>query len=575
MLKNFLISKKEYIILFFITILVCLPFLTSSQYIEGNDTHYHISNIYSIYTKMCDGDLGLNKVFPIIANNYGYGSGIFYPQLSHIVPAGLTYILQGNIILAVKITHLIVYYISAIMMYKLVNRVFKNKYVALISAIFYITAPYAIADVFTRDAMAESFVFMFIPMIVLGLYELFEGSKRSFYIWFIIGYLGMISSHLVMSVYFTAFVFIYLLINIKKVFKANIFRSLVLSSVIILLITLPFTSSLIEHNFIGEYYVFEGTTMTDAGLLRSATFFPWEFLIQHSNERYPSIKQYQNLLAVALAVLMIVKRKSIIKDDAEKKFYKMLWIFVVLALFMMTACPWEIMPKFMLMLQFAWRIETMLIFALSILAGLALRNLNTRKAKAICLGIIVIFNMFTISYSYMPEMFIDYDINNVDMSYYGMGWEKEYLPVRTTKNLDYFYNRGNEVIIRRGNAEIEKINDNTPDLDFKVTNNNESIVVELPRIYYIGYNISFTDENNETKELQFYMNENGFIDTRVIGNGIVKVTYTGSAIEKVANKISLATIIVIAIYIVVDRIKYIMFKNKNIDKMKLLSEGEK
>ena len=217
----------------------------------------------------------------------------------------------------------------------------------------------------------------------------------------------------------------------------------------------------------------------------------------------------------------------------------------------------------------------MLIFALSILAGLALRNLDTRKAKAICLGIIVIFNMFTASYSYMPEMFIDYDVSSVDMSHFGMGWEKEYLPVRTTKNLDYFYNRGNEVVIRRGNADIETINDNTPDLDFRVTNNNEAIVVELPRIYYIGYNISFTDENNQTKELQFYMNENGFIDVRIIGNGVVKVTYTGSETEKIANKISLITIIAIVVYIVIDRIRYIVFKNKNMGKTKLLSGGEK
>lgn len=560
MLKNILVSKKEYIILFFITILICIPFFTSTQYIEGNDTHYHMSNIYSIYTKMCNESSGFDKVLPTIANNYGYGSGIFYPQLSHIIPAGLTYVLQGNIVLAIKIVHFIVYYISAIMMFKLVNRVFKNRYVALISAIFYITAPYAIADTFTRDAIAESFIFMFMPMIILGLYELFEGSKLLFYIWFIVGYIGMINSHLVMSVYFTIFAVIYLLIYRKKVFTKSIFKSLVSASILILLLTLPFTASLLEHKLIGEYYVFEGTTMTTSGLVRSATFFPWEFLIQTSTKRYLSIKQYLNLLALALTIITIKKRKEIINDDEpEKKFYKMLWIFAALALIMMSAFPWEIMPKFMLMIQFAWRIETMLIFALSILAGLALRNLNTKKLKAICLGIIIAFNMITVSYSYMPEMYIDYDINNIDMSYFGMGWEKEYLPVRTTKNLDYFYTRGNDVIVKDGSADIEKINDNTPDLEFKVTNNSDSVIVELPRIYYLGYNITFIKENNETENLQFSINENGFINTEIIGNGTVKVSYTGTVVEKIANKITITTLIAIAIYIIVD---ILYLKNK-------------
>lgn len=557
MIKNIIVSKKEYIILFFITILICMPFFTSSQYIDGNDTNYHMSNIYSIYTKMCDGNSGFDKVLPIIANDYGYGSGIFYPQLSHIIPAGLTYLLQGNIVLAVKIIHFLVYYISAIMMFKLVNRVFKNKYIALISAIFYITAPYAITDTFTRDAIAESFIFMFMPMIILGLYELFESNKKRFYIWFVIGYIGMINSHLVMSVYFTMFVCIYLLIYRKKVFTVNIFKSLVFSSVLVLLLTLPFTASLIEHKLIGEYYVFEGTTMTSSGLVRSATFFPWEFLIQTSTKRYLSIKQYLNLLALALAIITIRKRAEIFKSDSEQKFYKMLWIFALLSLIMMSAFPWEIAPKFMLMIQFSWRIQSMLIFALSILAGLALRNLIQRKLKILCLVIIIAFNMITVSYSYMPEMFIDYDIDNIDMSYFGMGWEREYLPLRTHENLDYFYSRENEILIKEGNADIEKLNDNTPDLDFKITNNNDLVVVELPRIYYLGYNIKFTNEMNEEKNLQFSMNENGFINTEIMGNGTVEVRYTGTTLEKISNKIALGTLIAIAIYIVIDRIKYI------------------
>lgn len=575
MLKKILISKKEYIILFFVTILICLPFITSSQYINGDDTNYHVSNIYARYTKICEGGTGAENILPIIANDYGYGTGIFYPGLPHITTAWLAYMLQGNVILALKIIHFIVYYISAIMMFKLVKKVFENKYVALIAAIFYITFPYAISDVFTRDALAESFIFMFIPMIILGLYELFEGNKRWFYIWFITGYIGMINSHLVMSVYFTIFVFIYLFVNLKKVFKINIFRSLVFASIIILLLTLPFTVPLIEHNFIGEYYVFEGETMASREIIKVSAMFPWELLIPNLMDRFTTVRLYLNLLAVALTVFTIIKREKIIKNDKEKRFYRFMWIFALLALFMLTACPWEKMPEFMIMIQFAWRIETMLVFALSILAALALRNIDTKKAKIICLIVILTFNFITVSYTYMKNKFTQYDINDVDMSFYGMGWEKEYLPLRTTKNMDYFWNRGNDILIRKGNAQIEKIYENIPDLDFKVTNNTEnSIVVELPRIYYLGYTITFINENNETQELYGYMNENGFIELKIVGNGLVQVRYTGTTLENFANKISLATVILIIFYVLVDRIRYLIFKNKNIEKIKLLSEGK-
>lgn len=70
---------------------------------------------------------------------------------------------------------------------------------------------------------------------------------------------------------------------------------------------------------------------------------------------------------------------------------------------------------------------------------------------------------------------------------------------------------------------------------------------------------------NEEKNLQFSMNENGFINTEIMGNGIVEVRYTGTTLEKISNKIALGTLIAIAIYIVIDRIKYIIIKEKHIE----------
>ena len=46
--KKYFMSKKEYIILFFVTILICVPFIVSKKYIAGDDTDYHMSNIWAI-----------------------------------------------------------------------------------------------------------------------------------------------------------------------------------------------------------------------------------------------------------------------------------------------------------------------------------------------------------------------------------------------------------------------------------------------------------------------------------------------------------------------------------------------
>lgn len=557
MIKKLLNSSKEYLILLIVVIIICLPFLTSTEYILGDDSYYHISNIQAIYTRMCNGGSIFEKILPIIANDYGYGSGFFYPQLSHIITAGLTYILQGNIIVALKIVHFIVYYLSALMMYKLINRVFKSKYVALIASVFYITFPYAITDTFTRVALAESFTFIFMPMIILSLYELFYGDKKSFYMWFIIGYVGMISTHLVMTMYLTIFVFIYLFIHIKRIFtlKEFLFKQLSIASLCVILLTLPFIVPLIQHFLLGEYSVFIGETMTHAGLVRSGTFFPWEFLMQKSTKRYESINQYFNLIALTLAIYTMVKRKEIFKSEAEKKFYKFIWIFFALALVFLTAWPWEIMPKFMLMIQYAWRIETMLVFATSILAGLALRNLQKRDLKVVLLAVITVFSLITVKYSYMPERFIDYSKLKLNVAFYGMGWDREYLPYKTNQNIEYFYNREEGVIIKNGNADIEEVISNTPDLSFIVANNDDNITVEIPRIYYLGYRINFTDENGKISKLQATMNENGFIEFKIIGNGKINIFYEGTRLEQISKIISTVMLITLGSIIIINKVR--------------------
>ena len=544
-----LIKYKEYIILLIISIIIMWPYM-SSNYIKGDDTDIHFSNIYATYTQIVKGSLGFDKILPIVANNLGYGTGIFYPGLSHIFTAYITFLLKGNIILALKIVHWLVYFISAIMMYKLVNRIFKNKYISMVSAIFYITFPYAITDVFSRDAIAESFVFMFMPMIILGLYELFEGNKLNFYIWFIIGYIGMLNSHLVMTVYFTGLVFIYLFINIKKVFKKENLRALIIASIIILAITSPFTISIIEHKIAGIYHVFESNAMSNRDTMIGSTLGINLLFIQKPLDGFSSVSTYLNLLAVAMTVLVIIKRKSLFKEEREKNIFKFFIIFTLVALFFISKlCPWKYLPKMMIMLQFAWRLEAMLVLGFSVLASLLLKNINSRKAKIICLTIILCFNTFTAYNAYNYEKISERNIDEINMSYWGMGYEKEYLPEKSMDYTEYILDRSQDIIIEDGIGSIKMISNDIPKLEAEVNCTTE-ITIELPRIYYLGYTAKFINENNEETKLDLYMNDKGLIETKIDSNGTIYLEYTGTIANNIANVISIITVLGIVAYLV-------------------------
>lgn len=546
--KKILINP--YFILFGITFLIMLPFTMSGKYVSGDDTNFHMSNIYMLYNKIIQGNI-FSQILPGIAKDFGYATGIFYPRLAHVCSAIFTIIFNGNVVYALKVVHFIVYYISSIMMYKLVNRIFKNKFVSLIAGIFYITFPYSITEVFTRNAIAESFVFIFTPMIILGLYELFYGDKKKFYLWFILGYIGIINSHLVLSVYFTALVFIYLLLNIKKVFNKENFKALVISSVLILLISLPFIIPLLEHKALGTYCVFESEEMSDRGTIVSSTLSIREFFEQKPCERFSNIRYYLNLLGFSLAFYAIMFNKSILKTYEQRNFFKFLLILTLVIVFLMCYfCPWRIFPKIMIMIQFVWRLETILVLSLSILAAMALKNINSKKIKILCLLIVILFNGFTVYKAYDFNRFEYKKIKDIDISDYGMGWQKEYLPMQTKNNIEYFENRNQDIIIKDGNADINILENNTPYLKAEIKNIESETTIELPRIYYLGYEAKLMENETITK-LELHINDNGFIETKINSNGILVLEYKGTLANKIANYIAIITIIGILIYLII------------------------
>lgn len=539
-------DKKEYAILFLVALFIMVPFM-SKNYIEGNDTDFHMSNIFAIYNNITNGSLGLDKILPIIGHDFGYGTGIFYPRLSHILSAYISLLFFGNITASIKIVHFLVYFFSSVMMYKLVNRVFRNKFIAMIAGIFYITFPYSITEVFTRDALAESFIYIFTPMILLGLYELFNGNKKAFYIWFVVGYIGILNSHLVLSMYFTAFVMIYLILNIKKVLKKENFIALLVASALILLITSPFTVPILEHKAQGIYHVFESERMSNRQTIAYSAMTLEDYFKQQPSEKFEGLHYYLNLLAFGLAVIAVGMYKKMFKDEKEKKFYIFLIAVAVISMLLMSQLiPWGDLPQIIIMIQFAWRLEAILVLALSILAAMALKNLKSNKAKIIWLIAILIFNGLTVYNAYEFSKIKEHNIENIDVSDWGMGYEKEYLPEETINNIDYYDSRDGQIIVpNKSKVTANILEDKTPYLKATINNVKESTAIELPRIYYLGYEALLIDVDGNKHNLNLYMNGNGFIETVVDKSGTLVLNYEGTLLNKIANITCILTILMI------------------------------
>ena len=136
----------------------------------------------------------------------------------------------------------------------------------------------------------------------------------------------------------------------------------------------------------------------------------------------------------------------------------------------------------------------------------------------------------------------------------------EYLPYKARTNMDYISNRKDNAIIISGKATIiDEIKDNTQ-LSFTITDNeSEELIIELPYIYYIGYNVTLND-----RQLDLHESDKGFIEIIVNNkeNGEVEVSYTGTTLMKVSRIVSILSTVVFVVYALYDKERLSKIVNK-------------
>lgn len=103
-----------------------------------------------------------------------------------------------------------------------------------------------------------------------------------------------------------------------------------------------------------------------------------------------------------------------------------------------------------------------------------------------------------------------------------------------------------------GDAKIRNEEKNDSNMRFIVEDNDSGIEVELPYIYYLGYDIKINENNIEYEE-----SDNGFIKINIPENcnGLIKINYKGTKLEKTTFVISIISAICFIIYIFYEKLK--------------------
>lgn len=514
-------------LIFLVTIITMLPMFTSS-YKSSHDTKFHLINIEKLTDQIKEDFFFPSNVVGYIGNDLGYGTDIFYPPLGHYMTAYIN-IIFDNPTISIRITHFLGLFFSGVTMFFLSKRLSKNNWIGLLSAVIYMLFPYHLSDIYIRDALGESLIFVFIPLVFLGLYELFNNNTKRFYPLFIVGYVGGMLSHLTMMTYLTVLILIFLIFKYKTTLKY--IKQFLLASVFILAIISPFIVGLLQQRILGDYNVFVDGVMVQGTWGNGLN--PFDYILVFNNMGNQEVKYYIDLIVFVLLVLTFKNYKKY-----NNKFYKYILIFGIISFIISTVLfPWDILPKSFRMIQYPWRFVTFVALSVSLLAPLCISKFKDKKM----LSIILIVVMVLLSQPNLRQASDEViDMSNIEQ-WYGMGWQREYLPVKAVNNMDYFDNRNQDIIIKSGEGNIEVIENKVPYLEFEVEGN---VTVELPRLYYIGYTLK--DENDN--KVSIVENDFGFIEAN-LDSGTYKLDFTGTNFDKIARVVSIVSILGLVVFV--------------------------
>mgnify|MGYP001465255477 CR=1 FL=1 len=148
------------------------PLLSQGGYWESHDGAFHLYRLLSLRDAWAQG-IWYPRLFPDFAFGYGYAVLNFYGPPTYYVALALSAVAPP--VLAMKLAFTLSYPLSALAMWWAARDLWRgerpNEVAGLLAAAAYTYVPYHLADVQLRGALAESWAFVWWPLVVWGLWR--------------------------------------------------------------------------------------------------------------------------------------------------------------------------------------------------------------------------------------------------------------------------------------------------------------------------------------------------------------------------------------------------------------------
>lgn len=229
---------------------ICSMGLFTRYLTFGHDMVFHMNRIEGLKDGLLSGAFPV-RIQPTWNYGWGYAVSVMYGDLMLIFPA-LMRMIGFTLQTTWKTFILAVNLLTAVISFYSFYNICRNKYKALFASLLYCTGMYRLACIYVRAAVGEFTVMMFLPLVVLGFWYAFEEdvSKEEYgkhIIAPVIGFTGMIQTHVLTCEICALFIIILCIYMIKKVLRRKTFLYFSKIAIFTILINLWFLVPFIRY----------------------------------------------------------------------------------------------------------------------------------------------------------------------------------------------------------------------------------------------------------------------------------------------------------------------------------------
>lgn len=534
--------------------------LFNSYLVLGHDMFFHLLRLEGLKEAISYGTFP-DKIQTNWCHGWGYAVSAMYCDIL-LLPASILRFLGFPLMTCYKFYVFLVNLGTAITSYYTFKKLSKDTNIALIISYLYTCAPYRLCCIYIRSAVGEYTATIIFPLILLALYYVYSNINSKNYGKHLLvpslGFALLLQTHILSCIMSSIFIILFFIIRYKDSFNKKrllyIIKIGLCSVLLSLWFLIPFLRfskeplKIYKDKTWNDEIQWYGASLTElfAQITSPSTSFNFAYNVS-LKERMPLA--LGNGFIFIIIVYLYFQRKSI-KNNKNIIQYMLL---SCLAIFMSSIYfPYnylhEYLPKiadFIATIQFPYRFITISIVLLSITSLYILINIKKNIPNNIYYLVIASallissHQAFSVIYNavYSGSFTTFYDSVNIDTNYL-MG--DQYLYVDTNSSIP-----NTEHDITSNNTNIISSSNTANNFKIQFDATGEDSYIELPLYYYPGYVAK--DENNEKYSIEPGSNNRIRILIPEACTGTLSVKYKGFVSWRIAEIISIISLIVLII----------------------------